>query len=388
MYWIKIIFWFSLFILFYCFIGYTLLLWILVKFKNLFKFKNTAVTNYEPELTMIVAAYNEKDFIEEKIANTLSLDYPPEKLKYIFITDGSADGTNDIVAKYPQVNLLHQPQRKGKSAALNRAMQLVTTPVVVFSDANTLLNTGALKELVKQYANPATGGVSGEKTIEKPVTGNKAGPGEGFYWKYESLLKNLEARFYSLVGSAGELFSIRSALFKPIPENIILDDFYTALKINEQGYKIVYEPKAVATETPSASLYDEQKRKIRIASGACQLAFRFIGLLNIFKYPAFAFQFVSHKLLRWFLAPPCIVLLLVTNFFLQGEEGLYHYIFYAQLTFYVLALLGWILQNTKKYIPLFYFPFYFLFMNYCNVIGWFHYLSGKQNVLWEKSKRQ
>ena len=389
MFWMKFVFWFSLSILLYCFIGYTILLWILVQAKKVFSKKKVSVdnNNAEPELTVIVAAYNEKDFIEQKISNSLSLNYPKEKIKYLFITDGSDDGTNDIVARYPRLILLHQPGRKGKSAALNRAMEYVTTPVVVFTDANTVLNKDAIRLLVKHYDDSSVGGVSGEKKIERNNKQNAAGIGEGFYWKYESYLKKLESAFHSLVGSAGELFSIRTALYKRIPENIILDDFYMALKIKEQGYKIAYESKAIGTETPSASLYNEKKRKVRIASGAYQVALKFAGLFNIFKYPVFVFQFISHKLLRWFLAPLCIMATLVTGFFLFNAGQLYQYLFYAQLIFYLFALLGWLLHSKKVVTPLFYFPFYFLFMNYCTVLGWLRHISGKSNVLWTKSQR-
>lgn len=341
-----------------------------------------------PALTLIVAAYNEKEFIEAKIQNTLSLDYPADKLAIIFITDGSDDGTDWIVKKYPQIKCMHLAERRGKSAALNRAMETVTTPVAVFSDANTILNKEALLKLAAKYADENIGGVSGEKKVMLINRENKQGMGEGLYWQYESFIKKLESQFYSIVGSAGELFSIRTELFKPIPSHILLDDFYTALSINQQGYKIAYEPEAVATESPSASLEEEQKRKVRIAAGAFQVSFVFTGLLNFFKHPVFAFQYLSHKILRWYFAPLCIILLLISNYFLSTYNETYYWLWNAQLTFYLVAFAGWLLQKIKLVIPVVYFPYYFLFMNYCTVLGWFRYLSGRQNVLWEKSKRE
>lgn len=389
MFWANFFFWVSFLLLFYCFCGYPLILWVLIQIKKVFGIKKQVVqSKQEPEITFIVAAYNEKDCIENKILNSLALNYPKEKLSYIFVTDGSDDGTNAIVAKYPQITLLHQAERKGKSAALNRAMQITKSPITVFSDANTFLNKNALTYLVKHYTDPVIGGVSGEKKIKTGTILNNTGIGENAYWKYESLLKQLETSFHSLAGSAGELFSIRTALYKPFPEQIILDDFYTALKINEQGFKIVYEPMAVAIESPSSSLKEEKKRKVRIAAGAFQLLFTFTNLLNIFKYPAFAFQFISHKLLRWTLAPVCIVTLFGTNFFLKNERIVYDYFFYVQVFFYLFSFIGWILYKLKKITTIFYYPFYFLFMNYCNVAGLYNYVTGKQKVLWEKSKRQ
>lgn len=367
--------------------GYRLLLWFLVLLKNRHTQKKQERQVDLPAITFIVAAYNEKDCIENKIQNTLTLQYPPDKLELVFITDGSDDGTELIVNKYVQIKCMHQPERKGKSAALNRAMETVTTPVVVFSDANTILNKDALMKLAVKYADEKIGGVSGEKKVEVINKDNQQGMGEGLYWKYESSLKKVESQFYSIVGSAGELFSIRTALFRPIPSPVLLDDFYTALSINQQGYKIVYEPGAVATESPSASLAEEQKRKVRIAAGAFQVSFVFAGLLNFIKHPAFAFQFFSHKILRWYLAPVCIVMLFVSNYFLSTTSEIYRWSWYTQWTFYISAFTGFLLQKVKLVTPVLFFPYYFLFMNYCTVLGWFRYLSGRQHLLWEKSKR-
>lgn len=388
MFWAKLIFWVSLGILFYCFIGYTLLLWLLVLIKKFFIRNNDTGRIDLPAITFIVAAYNEKEIIKAKVENTLSLDYPEDKLELIFITDGSDDGTDLVVKNYSRVTCMHLPQRKGKSAAINRAMETVTTPVVVFSDANTFLNKDALVKIAHQYTHEKIGGVSGEKKVELLSKKNQQGIGEGLYWKYESFLKTLESQFYSVVGSAGELFSVRTNLFKPIPTHILLDDFYTALSINKQGYKIVYEQGALATESPSASLADELKRKVRIAAGAFQVCSLFAGLLNFFKHPLFAFQFFSHKILRWYLAPVCIILLFLSNYFLTTNGNIYQWIWYTQWVFYIAAIIGWLLQKVKLVIQVLFVPYYFLFMNYCTVLGWFRYLSGKQNVLWEKSKRE
>lgn len=385
MFWVKLLFWLALFVLFYCYIGYLLLLWLITRFKSTAESSGTTYAIL-PDVTFIVTAYNEVDFIEQKISNTLQLQYPSSRLHFLFVTDGSDDGTNEIVKKYPAITLLHQPLRQGKPAAINRAMQLVTTPYVVFSDANTLLNPEAIQLLMKHYHDVKVGAVSGEKKIQ--VTGiNRAGIGEGIYWKYESFLKRLESKFYTLIGSAGELFSMRSALFKPLPTAMVLDDFFMAVSVNEQGYRVVYEPAAVATETPSVSLSEERKRKVRIAAGAIQLMFTIKGLFNFFKHPLFSFQFISHKYLRWIKAPVCLVILFVAGFFLRNELCLYRVLFYLQYIFYVMAFIGWIACRFKQFIPVFYFPFYFLFMNYCNVLGWIRYFTVKQTVLWEKADR-
>jgi len=223
----KFLFWFSLFIVFYSYIGYGLLIYFLVRMKRVFSKKNAPgpLPDFEPEVSLIISAYNEEDFIEKKILNSLELDYPAEKLSLLMITDGSNDKTANIIRNYPQIELLHQDERRGKVAAMNRAMKHVRTPYVIFSDANTLLNQACVKEMMKHYANPRVGGVAGEKKVLSGNQGETAGAGEGLYWKYESLLKKLDSEFYTVVGAAGELFSVKTALFHEVSENTIIEDW-------------------------------------------------------------------------------------------------------------------------------------------------------------------
>jgi biofilm PGA synthesis N-glycosyltransferase PgaC len=202
---LKIIFWFSLFIIFYSYIGYGILLYVLVKIKKIFtrsKLKTQREDLFEPEISLIVSAYNEEDFIERKIKNTLELNYPANKLKIIFITDGSSDNTHLIIDQYKNILSLHEAERRGKLAAMNRAMQFVNTPYVIFSDANTLLNADCVKEIAKHYADAKVGGVAGEKKVINDFENTAAGVGEGLYWKYESFLKKLDSSFHSVVGAA------------------------------------------------------------------------------------------------------------------------------------------------------------------------------------------
>ncbi len=228
---LRFLFFFSFLLVFYCYIGYGILIYLLVKLKKLFPSESTMqpVTDFEPEITLVVAAYNEADFIERKIRNSLELDYPPGKLHMIFITDGSTDGTPEIIRDFSQILLLHQPERKGKVAAMNRAIKYVETPFVIFSDANTLLNTSCVREIVKHYADPRVGGVAGEKKIISKQKDMAAGAGEGIYWKYESLLKKLDSEFYSVVGAAGELFSVKTDLFHEAAEEYYYRGFRTVL---------------------------------------------------------------------------------------------------------------------------------------------------------------
>jgi cellulose synthase/poly-beta-1,6-N-acetylglucosamine synthase-like glycosyltransferase len=379
----------SFLIVFYNYIGYGILLLLLVKIKRLLQGRPAPAAAYEPEVTLVVAAYNEESVIEEKIVNTLALDYPREKRRFLFITDGSTDSTPDIIRRYPEITLLHSPQRNGKTAALNRAMAHVETPYVIFCDANTLLNAGAVRNIVKHYADAATGGVAGEKKVISEGPAGAAAT-EGIYWKYESLLKKLDAELYSVVGAAGELFSIRTELFQPVEEDVILDDFVISLRINQRGYRIAYAPDAYAMESPSTSITEEHKRKIRISAGGFQSIVMLRGLLNIFRYPVLSFQYISHRVLRWTLSPLSMLLLLLTNIVLAVYDGgwLFQAFLAIQLLGYAAALTGYKLAERNIKVSLFYIPFYFVFMNIAVYQGFYRYLTNSQSAAWEKAQRK
>lgn len=385
---LYLLFYISFFILFYNYIGYGILLYLLIKIKRLIKGTPPPAPVYEPGVTLLVAAYNEETHIREKIQNTLSLDYPADKCHFIFITDGSTDRTMDIIREEPRIQLLHIPDRKGKTAAINRAMPFVTTPIVIFCDANTMLNKEAISNIVKHYADENTGGVAGEKKVLGKENGGAAST-EGIYWKYESYLKKLDAELYSVVGAAGELFSIRTALFQPVEERVVLDDFIISLRINMKGYRIAYAPDAYAMEDPSFSIREEHKRKIRISAGGFQSIVMLKGLLNFFKYPVLSFQYISHRVLRWTLSPLSLPILLITNILLTfyTNDVFYKLILAAQLLFYALGLAGYVQALNQKKSKLSYIPFYFLFMNVAVFQGFARYLRNKQSAAWEKSKR-
>lgn len=386
----QILFWILFFVLFYIYIGYGVLLLVLVKIKRRKAASANRIDSDKKAVTMVVAAWNEEDCIEDKIRNTFELDYPEDKFKFIIITDGSTDRTVEIVKKYPEITLLHSDERGGKSAALNRAMTHVDTPVVVFSDANALLNQQAINEIVKHYDDPSVGCVAGEKRVmSENLEGDAAGFGEGIYWKYESLLKRKDAELYSCVGAAGELFSIRTALYQHVAPDTILDDFVISLKVAMRGYKIAYEPNAYAKEYGSVNVIEEMKRKIRISAGGIQAMLRLSPLLNIGKYGVLSFQYVSHRLMRWTVGPVALFSLLPVNFILWQTtlSNFYGIILLLQLTFYIFAAVGYYLGKRGRKIKAFYIPFYFLMMNYCVVKGGLQFFQGQQSVKWERSKR-
>ena len=384
-------FWINLFIVFYTFAGYGLVLYFLIKLRQLIHGKRILRYNPDnlPTLTLIVAAYNEESIIEEKIRNTLSLHYPAGKLQFIFVTDGSSDSTPDRVRPYGQIRLLHTPERRGKIIAMHRAMQQITTEVAVFTDANTHLNREALINLARHYADRKVGAVSGEKRVRVSELSD-ATAGEGFYWKYESLLKKWDSELYSVVGAAGELFSIRTDLYEPVPADTIVDDFMISLQIAAKGYRIVYEPDAYAMEDSSANTKEELKRKIRIAAGGMQSILRLTALLNPFKHPVLSFQYISHRVLRWSVTPFCMILVLLLNIGIvfYYNQLVYQLLLGAQLFFYSLAFAGWMFERREIKIKPLFVPFYFCLMNYAVIMGIIRYFSKKQSAAWEKAKRK
>ena len=388
---IKILFWVFLFIVFYTYLGYGILIWLLNRIKSNFgKGSVTAgAAHFEPPVALVIAAYNEEDCVEDKIKNTLSLNYPENKLVVYFVTDGSNDNTPLIVKQYPRFTLLHQPERNGKAAAMNRVMGFIKEPYVIFCDANTMLNTDCIKEIVKFYADPAVGAVAGEKKIHQPVNTRAASAGEGLYWKYESFLKKQDSDFYTVVGAAGELFSVRASLYQPIEEGVLIEDFVLSLRIAKQGYVVKYAPGAYAVEFSSASIKDEQKRKIRISAGGFQAMYLLRELLNIFKYGRLSFQYISHRVLRWSITPVCLLLLFPLNIILALLKAgfIYDILLVMQLFFYLSGLLGWFFANRNIKIKALYIPYYFLFMNVSVIWGFKRFLKGQQSVLWEKAAR-
>ena len=384
-----VLFWICLFIVFYAYVGYGILLYLIIRLKRIFRGKpRLPDATFQPPVTMLIAAYNEEDFIREKIENTLALDYPKDKFKVIITTDGSSDKTPDIVGEYPEITLYHQPERRGKIAAVHRTMAFVKTPFVIFTDANTLLNKEVVKNIVRHYADPKVGAVAGEKRIFERDSDDASGAGEGFYWKYESALKKWDSELYSVVGAAGELFSVRTECYEDVPKDSLIEDFFMTMRIAQKGYRVIYEPDATATETASADVGEELKRKIRIAAGGIQSVVRLSALLNPFKYGILCFQYVSHRVLRWTLAPLALPLLLVANIYLALQGSIFFQaILVLQGLFYLTVLAGHLLALRKIKVKLVFIPYYFFIMNYAVYAGLRRYLKGSQTVLWEKAKR-
>jgi cellulose synthase/poly-beta-1,6-N-acetylglucosamine synthase-like glycosyltransferase len=389
----KVIFWICIAITVYTYVGYGMIIFLLIRVKRLLSKKKAASSqNFEPEVTLLIAAYNEKEEVAKKMQNTLDLDYPPNKLTILWVTDGSTDGTPDLVRQYPQAKVEHQNTRAGKIGAINRGMKLVTTPITAFCDANTILEKESIRHIVRHFENPKVGCVAGEKRITLDSKEAASAAGEGLYWKYESTLKRWDSELYSTVGAAGELFAIRTDLFQEVEPDTLLDDFMISMRIAKKGFVIRYEPKAIASEKSSANVKEELKRKIRIAAGGLQSILRLKELLNIWNYGLLSFQYISHRVLRWTITPISLLFALMLNFIIVAIEGvslhsLFSILLVLQLVFYLFAIVGHIFESRKIHLKLLFVPYYFFIMNYAVFLGMIRHLKGKQPVNWERARR-
>ena len=391
---LKIAFWICAFLVFYTYLGYGMLLWLLVRLKRIVRGKaeRKALPTDEaelPEVTFMICAYNEQDVVDMKMENTLQLDYPHDKLHIMWVTDGSTDQTNERLARYADVEVVFSPERRGKTAALNHGISMVRSEITMMTDANTIVNREAVREIVRCFQDPRVACVAGEKRVMARHEGQTAAEGEGLYWKYESALKRMDSELYSAMGAAGELNAIRTRFYEPMPETALLDDFVMSMRMVDQGYKIAYTSDAYAMEYGSADLTEESKRKRRIAAGGLQSVWWLRQMMNPFRRPVVAFQFVSHRVLRWSITPIALLALIPLNVALVMMKAgtIYTVIWILQVLFYLAALASWLLEKQGRKNKLLYVPYYFLFMN-LNVFRGMKYLSTHSTSgAWEKAKR-
>lgn len=390
---LKILFWAMLLIVFYTYLGYGILLYIILRLKRLFAGapRKAVMPSDEqlPTITLLICAYNEEDVVAEKMANTLAIDYPREKFRIMWVTDGSTDRTNELLKAYPEVDVVFSPERRGKSAALKHGLQELQTRYVAFTDANTMINPGAMKEIARLFTDPTVGCVSGEKRVAARKEGEMAAEGEGLYWRYESTLKRWDSELYSAMGAVGELYAIDPQLVREVPDNALLDDFMMSMYVIQDGKRIAYTSDAYAQEYGSANIFEESKRKRRIAAGGLQSIWWLRSLLNPIKYPLVSFQYISHRVLRWSITPIAMIILLVINILLSVmRSGLFFDVMLvAQVLFYLAAFFGWLLARHGIKNKLLYTAYYFMFMN-LNVFRGMRYLcSHNHSGAWEKAKR-
>ncbi|HXK41699.1 MAG TPA: glycosyltransferase family 2 protein [Anaerolineae bacterium] len=378
--WIPIgIFALSAFLIFWTYVGYPIFIALLARWRP----RPHRREPLELPVTLIVPAYNEEAVIAAKLENLLALEYPAALREIIVVADGSTDRTVEIVAGYAGkgVQLLYQPERQGKIAAMNRAVPQAHGDILIFSDANAMMEPDALQQILPNFADPQVACVSGEKRI-RPAAEVQA-EGESAYWRYEAFMKRADSLVNTAIGAVGEFFAIRRELYRPLETDNLIEDFVLAMRLVMDGWRVVYEPAAVTWEEASPSLGGEWRRRARMAAGGFQAIGRLRGLLSP-RYGLTAFQYVSHKVLRW-LAPFFMLAALISSAFLTAEP-LFRLLFWGQVLFYVLAALGWVLELLGWKCKSLRLIFYFCFANATMLGGFVRYVTRSQSVLWTKAR--
>lgn len=377
----KVIFFISIFFLIYIYVIYPVLIYLLSRLRNN---RVGPDENFLPGVSLIIAAYNEEDVIEEKVLNSLSLDYPKEKLEIIVASDGSEDKTNSIVEKYHDrgVVLNRVYPRGGKARALNLTFPKAKHEVLVLSDANTMYQPNSIRELVKFMKDSTVGGVTGDVMIlnDKPEFGES----EGAYYIYERFLQQCESNFSSIIGVDGAMYSVKKEALLPPSNGMILDDFVISMNIIKMGYRVLYNPEAKAFENAIPSISQEIRRRIRITAGAVQALIKKEGLPEFHQIEEW-FMYLSHKLFRW-LSPLFLILLFISNIFLLQNLS-WKIILGMQIVFYMFAGVGWILSKNKTN-KIFKIPFYFCMVNYAALVGLFKGMMKLQRSTWDKASRE
>ena len=392
---IGILFWLCVAGIFYVYAGYPLILTLFARFRP----RPGAYEPYLPKVTLLITAYNEQEVIAAKLENSLALDYPPECLQILVAADGCDDRTVEIVTSFAprRVELIYDSVRRGKMAAIKRAMPLVRNEILVFSDANNFYEPSTLREMVKPFSDPMVGAVAGSKRIVKEDSA--LGEADSLYWRYESFIKKQETRLGSCTGVSGEVFAIRRDLFESPPDSVINDDFFLALSILRKGFRLIYAPEACSRETGSLDERDEIVRRTRINAGRYQILGMSLGRLP-YRRPLIVWQIFSHKFLRP-LVPFAMIGAFLASFISiiwvhpLGSYPLlflsppYHWlIFILQLLFYFMAWLGRRI-TLKGYLgKLLYLPTFLVNSNYAALLGLLDYLTGKSTVIWKKADRR
>ncbi|PIQ89471.1 MAG: hypothetical protein COV72_02900 [Candidatus Omnitrophica bacterium CG11_big_fil_rev_8_21_14_0_20_42_13] len=375
---IKTLFWLNIGIMLFMYFAYPAAIFIIAKIFG----KEARKENIMPPITMIIPMHNEEKSAKAKIENILALDYPKNSLEIIFALDNCTDKTKEILASHndSRVLIFENTERAGKVAAMNKAVSLAKGEIIVFSDANSMNQSDTLKKIARNFADEGVGCVSGRlRYVDANSTA--IGQGENLYWRYETFIKKQESRLGRLLITNGSIQAVRKELY-PYPDQEIADDFSIPLLIQAKGHKVLYEPEAVVTEKATEDLTEEFKQKMRIVAQGIKGALRMRKILLKLS-PLGIFELLFHKILRW-AGPFFMIAIFVSNLILI-KEALYFYLFLAQLVFYSLSLIGFLLRK-KNRIKLFYIPFYFNLINFASLAACCHFIRSGQTHIWEKAE--
>lgn len=381
---LQVSFWIAAALIAYVYAGYPILLFALARTRVHVHQKSQ---HDFPRVTLLISAYNEKAIIEAKLENALALDYPKESIEIIVVSDCSDDGTDEIVLKYSNraIRLVRSTARLGKSAGLNLGVSQSTGQILVFSDANAMYEPDAIRHLVSHFSDPGMGYVVGNARYTQLASKAASSESEGLYWKLETWLKEKESDFGSVVGGDGAIYAIRRELFAPLlPTDI--NDFLNPLQIITRGYRGVYDARAVCYEEAGDSFEKEFGRKVRIVSRALNAIHRAPAVLLPWTQPRHWFALISHKVLRWFV--PVFLLWLIVVTIGLSRSPFYRVAAVLQLSFYLLALFGWILQKRSKSPKILYLPYYFCLVNLASLFGIFKLLTGALSPTWQTIRQE
>jgi cellulose synthase/poly-beta-1,6-N-acetylglucosamine synthase-like glycosyltransferase len=373
-----IIFWSSVAAFCYTYAGYPLLLVVMSRLRA----RPVRRAQQTPGVSLIITAYNEERDLAAKLENTLALDYPPEKLEIIVASDCSSDRTDDIAREFQTrgVRLHRQPERRGKTAAQNAAVELARGEIILFSDATTLYHADVLRVMMPDFADSSVGCVAGRLVYVDP-TKSSVGSGARSYWGYETFLKERESRTCSLIGVSGCLYAVRRAAYVPMYEEAC-SDFLIATKMVEQGLRTIYEPAAVCTEETNRRTDKEMRMRVRVIAQTYTDLWRHRAMLNPLRSGFYGVQLISHKVMRY-AVPLFLALILLASFVLAKDSVFYLAALAAQLLFYAAAAAGWLLERTGVRVRLLALPHYFLLTNLASVVAFYKFLRGERYARWE-----
>ena len=374
----ELVFWSSVAAILYTYVGFPVVTWIRSRMCH----HPCKTGDGTPSVSLLIAAHNEEDSIGEKVRNMLELEYPADRLQIVVVSDGSTDRTVDILHTFSDSRLvvLELP-RGGKATALNRGEERCTGDILVFSDANSMFPAGALRALMRPFADPAVGGVAGDQRYSKDCSQSAADAGERTYWNFDRLMKSWQSRAGSVTSATGAIYAVRRTLFRAVPEGVT-DDFVTSTQVIAQGGRLVFASEAVAYEPVAASTGIEFGRKVRIITRGLRGVLQMRSLLNPFRSGFYSVQLFSHKVLRRQMVFP-LLSLLVTSVLLAGTSPLFLLAAAVQISFYGAACLGCLLHGTAAgRMKPFAIPFYFCLVNFACIIATLHSLAGRRVVLW------
>jgi cellulose synthase/poly-beta-1,6-N-acetylglucosamine synthase-like glycosyltransferase len=340
--------------------------------------RRTLATSDLPGVSVIIPAFNEAASLPRKLRNLAELDYPRERLDIILVSDGSTDGTNEIMARIddPSVTTVFQPVRQGKAAAVNRGVAVARHDILVFCDAATLLDAGALRSLVRHFADPSVGAVCGAVALRGSDEFKQT---EGVYWRYESMLRLMEGRLGATLAASGAIYAVRRACVRPLTADDIIDDFILPMNARKRGFRVVFDPEAQALEFGADSVRDEFTRRVRLAIGSFRALREFrrvrMGLVA-------GIAFFSHKLLRWVLPFLMIGALLGNLVLLDGR--LYRVLLAGQLLFYLWAALGFALRRRGRTLPGALLAYFLVAVNFAFLVGFVRAVRGRNEIRWQR----